>query len=547
MTDIPRRRFLVAAAAAAAVGRVARARAAPSAATSPATGAPVAARGTLRRVVSTEITSMDPQRPTGQVTTDLAAELFTGLTYYDRAGRLTPGCATSWQASSDGLVWTFRLRSGLRWSDGHVLDARDFVFALRRYLAPETGAAQAARLEAIRGARALRAGRVGVEALGVSAPDPLTLRIELEHPDVELPTVLSAAYCVPGHVIAVRGREWSRPEYLVGNGAYALEQWAPGAKLIRLRRNPRFFDAAAVRIEHVEWLTGYDDGTRLRLFRLGEVEIATLEDSGSLEMARRELGAALHSAPVAAAGWIGINVTRGRLADPRLRRALSLALDRGAITGKVRGLGEPALDSLLPAGLPGQPAPQLPDYAAWPMPQRLAAARELLRQSGIAPGSLPPIGLGYVASPTGRKMFLAIAAMWKAIGIATELRPYEGRAYNAALNDGEFDAFSYATFAPVPMALVFLDRFHSASPINFCRWRSDDFDRALDDGLRQPTLAGRSAAFAAAERVALRELPVIPVHGGATNRLVAARVEGWVDHPGHPHPSQYLSLRPTPA
>lgn len=488
---------------------------------------------------------MDPQRPTGQVTTDLAAEMFTGLTYYDRAGRLTPGCATAWQASPDGLAWTFRLRSGLRWSDGRALDARDFVFTLRRYLAPETGAAQASRLEAIRGARELRAGRAGVEALGVSAPDPLTLRIELEHPDVELPTVLSAAYCVPGHVIAQRGREWSRPEYLVGNGAYALEQWAPGAKLIRLRRNPRFFDAASVRIERVEWLTGYDDGTRLRLFRLGEVEIATLEDSGSLEIARRELGAALRSAPVAAAGWIGINVSRGRLADPRLRRALSLAIDRRVITEKVRGLGEAALDSLLPAGLPGQPAPQLPDYAAWPMPQRLAAARDLLRQAGIAPGSLPPIGLGYVASPTGRKMFLAVAAMWKAIGIATELQPYEGRAYNAALNDGEFDAFSYATFAPVPMALVFLDRFHSASPINFCRWRSPEFDRAFDEGLRQSTLAGRSAAFAAAERVALRDLPVIPLHGGAANRLVASRVEGWVDHPGHPHPSQYLSLRAT--
>ena len=113
MPRLPRRHFLAAAAALA--SGASRSSAAPGAANPGATAtAPAAATGTLRRVVSTEITSMDPQRPTGQVTTDLAAEMFTGLTYYDRAGRLTPGCATSWQASPDGLAWTFRLRSGLR-------------------------------------------------------------------------------------------------------------------------------------------------------------------------------------------------------------------------------------------------------------------------------------------------------------------------------------------------------------------------------------------------------------------------------------------------
>ena len=230
-----RRHFLAATLATLATGRASRdARAA-------------AADGVLRRVVSTEITSMDPQRPTGQVTSDLAAELFTGLSYYDRHGRLAPGCATSWQASPDGLRWTFLLRGGLRWSDGRALTARDFVFTMRRYLAPETGAAQASRLDSIRGARALRLARGRPEALAVSAPDARTVVFELDHPDVELPLVLSAAYCVPEHVVAARGREWSRPEYIVSNGAYALQQWAPGAKVIKLRRNPHFFDAIASR------------------------------------------------------------------------------------------------------------------------------------------------------------------------------------------------------------------------------------------------------------------------------------------------------------
>ncbi len=526
-----RRHFLAATLATLATGRASRdARAA-------------AADGVLRRVVSTEITSMDPQRPTGQVTSDLAAELFTGLSYYDRHGRLAPGCATSWQASPDGLRWTFLLRGGLRWSDGRALTARDFVFTMRRYLAPETGAAQASRLDSIRGARALRLARGRPEALAVSAPDARTVVFELDHPDVELPLVLSAAYCVPEHVVAARGREWSRPEYIVSNGAYALQQWAPGAKVIKLRRNPHFFDAAKVRIERVDWLTGYDDSTRLRLFRLGEVDISTIEDSGNLGIARRELPGALRASPEAAVGWIGINVTRGRLADQRVRRALSLAIDRRVLADKVRALGEQPSDALLPPGLPDYPAPVQPDYADWPMPKRIVAARELLRQAGIASGALPKIGLGLPASPTGRKVFLAVAAMWKAVGVNAELQPLEGRAYNAALDKGQFDAFSYASFAVVPTALVFLDRFHSESSINFCRWRNAGFDRAFTTAERQPSVAGRAASYAEAERIVLRELPVIPLWSGASNRLVAARVDGWVDHPGHPHPSQYLALR----
>ncbi|MBM4234643.1 MAG: peptide ABC transporter substrate-binding protein, partial [Gammaproteobacteria bacterium] len=104
---------------------------------SPAVQAQTRASSVLRRVVASELTSLDPQRPTGQVTAEIAAELFAGLAVTDAAGRIVPGCANSWSTSADGRTWTFKLRKGLAWSDGKPLDARDFVFTLRRYLAPE--------------------------------------------------------------------------------------------------------------------------------------------------------------------------------------------------------------------------------------------------------------------------------------------------------------------------------------------------------------------------------------------------------------------------
>lgn len=500
----------------------------------------------LRRVVSTEITSMDPQRPTGQVTTDLAAELFVGLTYYDRAGRLAPGCALRWQSSTDGLEWTFQLRDGLRWSDGRPLSAQDFVFTLRRYLDPATAASQAGRLEAIRGAHDYRRGRVLPERLGVDAPDARTVRFRLEYPDLELPAMVSQAYCVPEHVVRRHGGEWLHPSRIVSNGAYSLEGWAAGAKVIRLRRNPHYYDAGRVAIERVHWLTGYDDATRLRLFKLGEAEVCTVEDAGNLRTARSEFPRALRSSQEAAVGWLGLNVSRGRMADPRLRRALSLVIDRNLLVGPVRGLGELSSDAFLPARLPGYPESVLPDYAGWPMSRRAAAAKELLRQAGITPEALPPLVVGYAVSPTLRKVFLAIAAMWKSIGIRTELQPFDGRAYNVALTEGRFDAFSYAAFAQVPSPVVFLDRFLSDSPMNFSAWRSAEYDRVLRGALHATTDARRVANFAAAERILLRELPAVPLWIGGSNHLVSDRVQGWVDHPGHAHPSQYLSWQASP-
>ncbi len=496
----------------------------------------------LRRTVASEVTSLDPQRPTGTLTREMAAEMFCGLITVDALSRLAPGGAQSWNTAKDGLSWTFTVRSGMRWSDGAPLTAQDYAYSLHRYLEPSTGAPEADRLDAIIGAKDFRFGRTTDVPLGIEMNSPTQLTLRLTRPDIDLPLALNSVSCVPRHVIEQHGRQWAKPETLVTNGAYTLADWKAGARVIKLKSNPFFHAARTVLAPEVHWLTGYDDATRYRLYQRQEADIATIEDSGTLSRARKEFGAQVSSETKCALGAIGINLLRKPLDDPRIRRALVLAADRRILSDKVRGLTEQPWDGFLPPGIPGYEKPLLPDYADWPMAKRRAEAQALVAQARAGAAEPLSIGVGFPASATGERVFLALRQMWRAIGVRLELQPLEGRAYLAALTARKFDLFSHNSFATVPSATPFLERYVSDASLNFTGYRNRNFDRNFLLAQSELTLEARANDYAALERDLLRDLPMIPLFIGATHRLLSPRVRGWTGHTGVLQPSQFLSL-----
>ncbi|MEY3712853.1 MAG: hypothetical protein RL321_473, partial [Pseudomonadota bacterium] len=176
----------------------------------------------------------------------------------------------------------------------------------------------------------------------------------------------------------------------------------------------------------------------------------------------------------------------------------------------------------------------------WPMAKRLETARALMQKA--RGGARLKLGIGFPTNPTTRKVYLAISAMWKPIGIDLELLPIDGRAYSAAIQRGDYDLFSYAMFAVIPSASVFLDRFVSDSSVNVSRYKNAAYDRAFLSAEKQATIDARFAAYAQAEKLLLQDVPLLPLWAGVSNRLVAKRVSGWVDHPAHSHPSRYLKI-----
>ncbi|MFZ9994523.1 MAG: ABC transporter substrate-binding protein, partial [Steroidobacteraceae bacterium] len=164
----------------------------------------------IRRSTTGEPQSLDPQIWTYGQDGNIAQDLFQGLTTLDPDANTVPGQAESYTVSSDGREYRFRLRAGLRWSDGTPLSSEDFLWSFRRLFDPRTASPAVSLLYVIRNGRRVNTGELPVNALGVRAPDPQTVIIELEHPAPYLLDLLvHRAFPVPRHVVERYGREWT--------------------------------------------------------------------------------------------------------------------------------------------------------------------------------------------------------------------------------------------------------------------------------------------------------------------------------------------------
>ena len=272
-----------------------------------------ATSATLRRSRGGTLTSLDPHRGISATDMEINADLFVGLTAVDARGQIVPGLARDWTISADGRRYEFRLRRNLRWSDGSSLEAAEVVASFRRMLAPDTGMLLAYRYDAIVGALALRQGKAGAAALGVRVGTaPGSVIFELLRPETDLLKLLAVAYVGPVRLIERLGRDWAKPPAIVVNGAYRPTSWAQNGRLT-LAANPRWYGAGAQAMApQLEWITGIDDATRMRLFRSAELDIAQLSEASVLKLARVELAPFLRSVPFYGGGWLGLNPRRSR-------------------------------------------------------------------------------------------------------------------------------------------------------------------------------------------------------------------------------------------
>ena len=503
---------------------------------------------TFHRTGTDDPATVDPHKIAFPGEQLVVLDLFMGLTTSDiRGGRPVPGCAESWTISPDGRSYVFRLRPNLQWSDGVAMSSADFVWSFRRALDPRTAFPFASRLYPIRNARAVASGKLPVESLGITAPDARTVRIDLEGPTPYFTDVIaSIGVPAPRHAIERFGSAWIRPQNFVSNGPFTLERWVPNAYL-RLRKNPRFFAAASVRLDAVHHYPVENPVTMVRRFQSGGLDLVYVLPPERVEWARREFGSSVRVGRGTANEVLVFNTRQGPTADVRVRRALSMAMDREAIANNV--IGFPGVDAwgYVPPGVANYGTGAKPDFAAWTQPRRDAEARRLLAEAGYGAARPLKIRLGFPSTELNRKVAVTIATMWRRIGVVPELAQKETKSLVADVARGDFDAARFVWLAGFSDPYAFLERMLSAGSavgVNASRYSNPAYDALLARASQEVDLARRAAILREAEALALADQPVAPVYYLVGRRLVSQRTSGFVDNPRGLYPSWYLSVPP---
>jgi oligopeptide transport system substrate-binding protein len=504
-----------------------------------------AAEHVLRRAGTDDPATLDPHRVAYPGEFNVISDLFTGLLTLDANAKPVPGAAESWAVSKDGLTYEFRLRPGMKWSDGKPLTAADFEWSFRRMLDPATAFPFAARLYLIRNAREVNAGRRPLTDLGVRALDASRLRLELAHPVPYLFEVL-ASYSSPAprHLVEKYPSDWTRPGTMVSNGAFILEEWVPNSH-VRLRKNPLFFDAAGVRLDAVVHVHTDGAANALRRFRAGELEVILVVPPDQLDWARQNLPRELRLSPGFGVEHIAFNTRRPPFDDPRVRRAVSMAIDREALVGQVTRAGEVPAYGLVPLKASNYGRNVRADFAGLPQAERVKQARALLAEAGYGPGRPLQFRLSYPSGDVQKRIAVVLAAMLQGAGVRVEIAGSELKSLLGEVGRGDFDAVRFQWLSGTTDPVSFLERLDSAAGAeNQSGYANPRYDALLRRAEDDPDVTARAALLSQAEALALADHPVAPLYFYAGRRLVSQRVSGWTDNVRGVHLSRWLDVKP---
>jgi len=503
-----------------------------------------AAENALRIANMGEPDTLDPHNASGTWENRILGDMFLGLTTEAADGSVIPGAAETWTVSEDGTVYTFAIRDHT-WSDGTPVTADDFVFSLRRILDPQTAAKYASLLYPIKNAEAVNTGKAPLENLSVRAVDDKTLEITLESPTPYFLAQLThyTAWPVPKHAVEKHGTDWVKKENIASNGAYMLDEYLPNTH-VKLVKNPKFYDAANVAIDTLYFYPGEDRAQALKRFRAGEVDVSTDFASDQIKWLLENMPDQTRIAPYLGIYYYVMNTEKEPFTDPRVRQALSMAIDRETIVDKVMKTGEVAAFSFVPPGTGNYGEPSYVNWKGMGADERVAKARDLLAEAGYGPDNPLKFTLRYNTSENHKRIAIAVSSMWKKLGVQAELFNSEVKVHYNDLQEGDFQIARAGWIADYDDPQNFLYLLETKTgPMNYGNFSNADFDGLMEEAARTTDLDKRADLLAQAERVAMDAQANIPIYYYVSKNLVSDRVDGWADNAKDIHRSRWLSLK----
>jgi oligopeptide transport system substrate-binding protein len=563
-----------------------------------------------------EVKSLDWTAVTGLPEHRIIGNIFEGLTRLDaKTVEPLPGVAERWDISDDKKTYTFHLRKHAKWSNGEPVTARDFLYSLRRFLDPQTGAEYAyqawyiknarrytqgakgispgdpievelnnapkgarkfARNEVLYGKlvridgeeksrtfvvsidgkeRKFRAGKAGDPAsgietcnqvlldfreVGVKAIDDHTLETQLEQPTPYWLELLAYHALLPANQKCIEtfgSPAWTYAENIVSNGPYRVA-FRRIRDRIRLVKNEHYWDPDRAKLNVIDALSVSAQSTMYNLFATKKVDWITDSPPVVLRELIKSGKAKDEFAPQPYLGtyYYLLNTNKKPLDDPRVRRALALALNREEITRTATGCGEVPAYSLVPLGVPGYTPEKFGE-------ENVKVAQRLLAEAGFPDGrGFPKLEILYNTHQAHQTIAQLVRKQWeKNLGITASTRNEEWGSYQTSVRQFEFDAARRAWIADYIDPNSHLDLMVTDGENNSTGWSNPEYDKLIDAAHSETDEAKRLELFRKAERILMDEVPLIPIYYYVDKNQVRSNVRGFHRNPLDQHPLSALS------
>jgi len=509
--------------------------------------APALADDTLDRGVGSEWSSLDPQVNFDAAAGWILQDAYEGLVTFGPGGVIQPGAAESWDVSEDGRTYTFHLREGLKWSNGDPLVAQDFVNGVLRTLNPETGSEKGYYFYStikVKGAEAIANGETtDTSGLGVTAPDDRTVVVEMETPAPHILDLMGAFQMAPLHKPSFDANGagvFIDPAKAVFNGAYVIREIVPQSHVL-LERNPNYWDAANVKIPFVKYHVTEDANTEYKRYQAGEIDVTYDIPLALIDTVKAEIPDQVFISPSTEVTYYSFNLTRPPFDNIDLRRALTLAIDRETLEGKIVKGGAIPSYSFAGGFDPTYAGPAIAE-ASMTQAEREALAKELYAKAGYGPDNPLKISITTTVSEDSTKRAQGVALMWKKVlGVETTVNAMERKAWLDEFYTMNWDVFSDNLVGDFAGAETFLSYMRPSAEPGY-QWVKPEYDAAMDVAAEQTDKASRNEKLAIAEKILLDDYIFAPMAIQPQRQLVKPNVKTWVPSPATYYNSQFLTL-----
>ena len=444
---------------------------------------------------------------------------FEGLLTLDENGQLKEGQAESWETSEDGLTWTFHLRDGLKWSDGTDLTAKDFVYSWQRVCDPNVAAPYAETvLGMVKGYDEAVAG--DITKLDVQAPDEKTVVVNLAHPCSYFGELAAFATLNPVQqaTVEANGDAWATSaDTYISNGPFMMTEWVPGSH-ITFSKNPNYWNAEAIKLDKLEFELIEDSNAAYSAYTSGEVDM--IKDVPTEEIPSLQGNDDFHVEPIIGTYYVSLNLQKEYFQDARVRKALSLAIDRNYVANTLmQGTYSPASSIVGPGWLDtdgssfaenangGTPYIDNDNFDA-----NLEEAKKLLEEAGYPNGEGFP-QIEYTTNDAGYHKVVAeyLQQAWAAIGIDLKVNIVEWASFTPMRRNGEFDVARNGWVGDYTDPSNILELFCTTNGNNDGKYTNADFDAAIEDSRVTTDAATRSADLHKAEDTLMNDAGCIPI------------------------------------